>query len=132
MIFRFATRVREIVRVLRGLPPDEAIRQRTMAINAQLAKLREARLAQEKYREEVALQEVHMVVTQMAQLKESLTAAEQAAVQFVDQIGDQAKAQLEDEWNHKAETLMTTVAKTQEKFVADLPAVPQDSKSGTK
>ena len=38
-------------------------------------KLREARLAQEKYREEAALQEVHMMVEQMAQLKESLTAA---------------------------------------------------------
>jgi hypothetical protein len=57
---------------------------------------------------------------------------EQAAVQFVDQIGDQAKAQLEDEWNKKAETLMTTVITTQEKFGAALSAVPQDSPSGTK
>ena len=54
---------------------------------------------------------------------------EQAAVHFVDQIGDQAKAQLEVEWNRKAGTLMTTVAS--ENFGADLSAIPQD-KSGTK
>lgn len=38
--FAFATRVREIVRVLRGLPPDDAVRQRTLAINEQLARVR--------------------------------------------------------------------------------------------
>lgn len=38
--FAFATRVREIVRVLRGLPPDDAVRERTLAINEQLARVR--------------------------------------------------------------------------------------------
>lgn len=129
MIFTITTRVREIVRVLRGLPIDDGVRQRTLAINAQLAKLRESRLAQEKYREKAALQEVQFVVEQMSELKESLTAAEQAAVAFVDQISDQAKAQLEDEWNKKAETLMTSVARAQENIGVDLP---EDSKLNTK
>ena len=42
MIFKlaFLTRAREIVRVLRGLPPDEAVRERTQAINEQLARVR--------------------------------------------------------------------------------------------
>lgn len=52
---------------------------------------------------------------------------EQAAVEFVDQLGDQATVQLEDEWNKKAETLMTTVAKTQERLGADLPQLSNDS-----
>ena len=39
MIFAITTRVREIVRVLRGLPLDDSVRQRTSAINAQLAKV---------------------------------------------------------------------------------------------
>lgn len=119
--------MRELFRVMRDLPSDDSIRRRTLAINAQLAKLQEARLAQEKFREEAALQEVHAIVSQMTQLKESLTAAEQAAVEFVDQLGDQATVQLEDEWNKKAETLMTTVAKTQERLGADLPQLSNDS-----
>ena len=57
---------------------------------------------------------------------------EQAAVAFVDQISDEAKAQLEDEWNKKAETLMTSVARAQENFGDDLSAVPRDSKSNAK
>ena len=42
MIFKlaFVTRAREIVRVLRGLPPDEAVRERTQAIDEQLARVR--------------------------------------------------------------------------------------------
>ncbi|XP_024369901.1 uncharacterized protein [Physcomitrium patens] len=127
MVFRIVSRVRELFRVMRDLPSDDSIRRRTLAINAQLAKLQEARLAQEKFREEAALQEVHAIVSQMTQLKESLTAAEQAAVEFVDQLGDQATVQLEDEWNKKAETLMTTVAKTQERLGADLPQLSNDS-----
>jgi hypothetical protein len=56
---------------------------------------------------------------------------EQVAVQFVGHIGNQAKAQLEDEWNKKAETLMITVVTMQEKFGAALFAVPWDSTSRT-
>jgi hypothetical protein len=56
---------------------------------------------------------------------------EQAVVQFVDQIDDQANAQLEFEWNKKAETLMITVVMTQVKFGAALFVVPRDSTSGT-
>lgn len=119
--FAFATRVREIVRVLRGLPPDDAVRQRTLAINEQLARLRATRLAQQKQREEAALREVQFVVEEMERLKESLTAAEEAAVEFVEQIGDQARAQLEDEWEKKAETLMAEMKATGESADASLP-----------
>ncbi|KAG0582480.1 hypothetical protein KC19_3G063500 [Ceratodon purpureus] len=111
MIFKlgFVTRVREIVRVLRGLPPDDAVRQRTLAINEQLARLRATRIAQEKQREQAALRQVQFVIEEMEQLKESLSAAEEAAVEFVNQIGDHAQAQLEDEWEKKTETLMAEV-----------------------
>lgn len=133
MIFKFAfvTRVREIVRVLRGLPPDDAVRERTLAINEQLARLRAARIAQEKQREEVALKEVQFVVEEMERLKESLSAAEEAAVEFVNQIGDQAQAQLEDEWEKKAGALMAEITAAGEPTAndADLPSVslPQEA-----
>jgi hypothetical protein len=39
MIFKFVTRVREITRVLRGLSPDEVVRQRTIAINEQIVRV---------------------------------------------------------------------------------------------
>lgn len=59
---------------------------------------------------------------------------EQAAVEFVEQIDVEAKAQLEEEWNHKAETLMTTVARSQQQqnFGADVPVVASDLKSNSK
>nr|XP_024359324.1 uncharacterized protein LOC112274245 isoform X1 [Physcomitrium patens]PNR31989.1 hypothetical protein PHYPA_026113 [Physcomitrium patens] len=118
--FAFATRVREIVRVLRGLPPDQAVRDRTVAINEQLARLRATRIAQEKVREEAALREVQFVVEEMERLKESLTAAEEAAVEFVNQIGDHAQAQLEEEWEQKAKTLVA-------EFMAEELPLPRES-----
>jgi len=119
---------------LRGLSPDEVVRQRTIAINEQIVRLREARLAHEKQREEAALKEVQYVVEEMARLKESLTAAEVAAVEFVNQIGDQAQAQLEEDWNQKSEAVMATVM-TQQKLGlgADLPtaSLPSEAVSST-
>lgn len=37
------------------------------------------------------------------------TVQEEAAVEFVNQIGDHARTQLEEEWEKKAETLMAEV-----------------------
>jgi hypothetical protein len=61
---------------------------------------------------------------------------EEAAVEFVNQIGDHAQAQLEDEWAKKAETLMAemtqqiSVAGEPTAYKADLPiasSLPQES-----
>lgn len=49
---------------------------------------------------------------------------EEAAVEFVNQIGDHAQAQLEDEWEKKAEIIMAEMIAAGEPTVhnADLPA----------
>jgi len=56
---------------------------------------------------------------------------EEAAVEFVNQIGDHAQAQLEDEWEKKAETLMAemTAAGEPTAYNADLPvaSLPQEA-----
>jgi hypothetical protein len=59
---------------------------------------------------------------------------EVAAVEFVNQIGDQAQAQLEEDWNQKSEAVMATVM-TQQKLGlgADLPtaSLPSEAVSST-
>lgn len=55
---------------------------------------------------------------------------EVAAVEFVNQIGDQAQAQLEEDWNQKSEAVMATVM-TQQKLGlgADLPTASSPSEA---
>lgn len=57
---------------------------------------------------------------------------EVAAVEFVNQIGDQAQAQLEEDWNQKAEAIMATV-KSQQKLGlgADLPTASSLSEAAS-
>lgn len=58
---------------------------------------------------------------------DSALVQEEAAVEFVEQIGDQARAQLEDEWEKKAETLIAEMKAAGES--ADLPvtSLPQET-----
>lgn len=59
------------------------------------------------------------------------TLQEEAAVEFVNQIGDQAQAQLEDEWEKKAGTLMAEMTAAGEPTAndTDLPSasLPQET-----
>ncbi|CAM6019818.1 unnamed protein product [Sphagnum balticum] len=117
-VLKFGSLVKGLVKVLRGLPPDEAVHEHTIAIEEQLARLREHRLAHQKEREAAALKDVKSLVDEMKCLQTNLTAVEDAAVEYVNQIGEHAQEQLEVDLK---ETLMT-VLKQRQQVSIDVPS----------
>ncbi|KAL3693622.1 hypothetical protein R1sor_007273 [Riccia sorocarpa] len=102
--------VREVVRVMRGLP-DEDLRRRTLAMHEQLIRLRKHRLAQEELREKAALGELRKVVEEMQQLERNLVEAEKATAEYVDSLAQQAKTQMEADLNVEADIMIEKVLK---------------------
>jgi len=75
-------------------------------------------LARQKEREAAALKDVKSLVDEMKHLQTNLTAAEDAAVEYVNQIGEHAQEQLEVDLK---ETLMT-VMKQRQQVGIDVPS----------
>ncbi|KAL2634081.1 hypothetical protein R1flu_005560 [Riccia fluitans] len=102
--------VREVVRVMRGLP-DEDLRRQTLAMHEQLIRLRKHRLAQEELREKAALSDLRKIVEEMKQLERNLVEAEKATAEYVDSLGEQVKTQMEADLNVEADVMIEKVLK---------------------
>lgn len=74
----------------------------------ELQRLRERRRVVESAREKEALDDLRGLIERMKTLEKDLNAAEMAVTEFVDNVGEKAKMQLEDDLNAETETMIET------------------------
>lgn len=92
---------------------EDSLRQQTLKIRAEVARLRANRLQEEKQIEEVALGEVRKLVSELRDLKHNLDAAEQAAQQYVERVAAVAGQELQQELRAEAKAKVLELSRAE-------------------
>lgn len=100
--------------VIRGENDD--LQRQIQGVEAQVARLRERRIAKAKEREQSALTEVRIAVEKVQELHKSLLAAEEAASEFAAKLGDNAKKHMEAEMEISQKARMKFLQRQKECF----------------
>lgn len=97
--------------MLRG---NDSLRQQTLKIQAEVARLRASRLREAREAEKAALGEVRKLVSEIRGLNQNLDAAEQAAEKFVESVAAVAGRELLHELGVEVKATIQNIAGSKE------------------